>query len=36
MSPDIKTVEDIENSILDDYQLVDYEPDSFIKFPIAV
>lgn len=36
MSPDIKTVEDIENSILDDYKLVGYEPDSFIKFPIAV
>lgn len=36
MSPDIKTVEDIENSILEDYKLVGYEPDSFIKFPIAV
>lgn len=32
----LNSITDVENSELGDYELVDYNPQSFIKFPIAV
>lgn len=36
MNENIRTIEDVENSCLEDYELINYSPQSFIKFPIAV
>lgn len=36
MNPNIKTIEDVEKSVFEDYKLVNYNPDGFIKFPISI
>lgn len=36
MNPAIKSIEDIENSGLDDYELAGYNPQGYLKFPISI
>lgn len=36
MNENIKTIESVEESCLEDYKLIGYNHQSFIKFPIAV
>lgn len=36
MSETIKSIKDVENSTLDDYQLIGYEPQPNIKIPISI
>lgn len=36
INKELLTIKDVEDSVLEDYELVGYNPQSFIKFPIAV
>lgn len=36
INKDLKTIEDVENSELENYELVNYNPQKFIKIPISI
>ena len=36
INPNIKTIKDVENSCFEDYKLIGYNPQSFIKIPVSI